>query len=489
MSRRRPPAAAVHDGLRLCHLSKWPNFDGYGFNLHADKKRQGHFIGQVDPGSPAELGGLRKNDRLLEVNGISVEGESHREIIERIKRDPTQVELLVIDREGDEAFAKRKQKPCSQSESVVRRRTPAHQPGTESQQQAVSDGSSAASGSQRAWDFVSSSSGDAVGKPPPRVKQGKTSKSSNQVNNASTKEMARATVTPGTTKSSTAAQEAKQRPPHEAGTCKPALLKNSGGASEKNRAPDQPTDQGEVNHLDNDQAAVTADAPSQKRHDTQPSRVNRALLDESKGEPRSKTRDSSWTRDGPPSPPRFSYRHQQPSPNDTYGWFPQNDFASAMVDGNAWSFADAQQPWSPFPPRVRLVSFPIRRSGGSLPSAAQPVPPPYPYSTYVPFQARAVYWPRQAPPYAPFSAYYGYPVTACPPPVHPDFAYPSSHSMAPPFAAPTATVPHEQSRDHLGAAAHPSAPADVRAGGQTPAGATANSKNKGAELHPGNSHD
>lgn len=133
------PAAAVHDGLRLCHLSKWPNFDGYGFNLHADKKRQGHFIGQVDPGSPAELGGLRKNDRLLEVNGISVEGESHREIIERIKRDPTQVELLVIDREGDEAFAKRKQKPCSQSESVVRRRTPAHQPGTEPQQQQQDD--------------------------------------------------------------------------------------------------------------------------------------------------------------------------------------------------------------------------------------------------------------------------------------------------------------------------------------------------------------
>lgn len=133
------PAAAVHDGLRLCHLSKWPNFDGYGFNLHADKKRQGHFIGQVDPGSPAELGGLRKNDRLLEVNGISVEGESHREIIERIKRDPTQVELLVIDREGDEAFAKRKQKPCSQSESVVRRRTPAQQPGTEPQQQQQDD--------------------------------------------------------------------------------------------------------------------------------------------------------------------------------------------------------------------------------------------------------------------------------------------------------------------------------------------------------------
>ncbi|XP_077498897.1 membrane-associated guanylate kinase, WW and PDZ domain-containing protein 3-like isoform X2 [Amblyomma americanum] len=131
-----PPSETTQsDGLRLCRLSKWPNFDGYGFNLHADKKRQGHFIGQVDAGSPAELGGLRKNDRLVEVNGLSVEGESHREIIERIKQDPGHVDLLVIDRETDEAFTRRKQKPSSQCEGVVRRCTPPQQPGTEHKQQ------------------------------------------------------------------------------------------------------------------------------------------------------------------------------------------------------------------------------------------------------------------------------------------------------------------------------------------------------------------
>ncbi|XP_077549674.1 uncharacterized protein LOC144162847 [Haemaphysalis longicornis] len=119
------------DGLRLCQLCKWPNFDGYGFNLHADKKRQGHFIGQVDAGSPAELGGLRKNDRLVEVNGLSVEGESHREIIDRIKQDPSRVELLVVDRETDEAFARRKVKPSSQAPEVARCSTPAQQPGTD----------------------------------------------------------------------------------------------------------------------------------------------------------------------------------------------------------------------------------------------------------------------------------------------------------------------------------------------------------------------
>ncbi|KAK8767069.1 hypothetical protein V5799_006153 [Amblyomma americanum] len=135
-----PPSETTQsDGLRLCRLSKWPNFDGYGFNLHADKKRQGHFIGQVDAGSPAELGGLRKNDRLVEVNGLSVEGESHREIIERIKQDPGHVDLLVIDRETDEAFTRRKQKPSSQCEGVVRRCTPPQQPGTEHKQQGTGD--------------------------------------------------------------------------------------------------------------------------------------------------------------------------------------------------------------------------------------------------------------------------------------------------------------------------------------------------------------
>lgn len=41
---------------------------GYGFNLHSDKKKRGQFVRAVDPDSPAESSGMRPGDRILEVN-------------------------------------------------------------------------------------------------------------------------------------------------------------------------------------------------------------------------------------------------------------------------------------------------------------------------------------------------------------------------------------------------------------------------------------
>lgn len=32
---------------RLCQIIKWPDYDGYGFNLHAEKSKPGQFIGKV----------------------------------------------------------------------------------------------------------------------------------------------------------------------------------------------------------------------------------------------------------------------------------------------------------------------------------------------------------------------------------------------------------------------------------------------------------
>ena len=57
---------------RLCHVTKWPDFDGYGFNLHAEKSRPGQFIGQVDELSPAEMSGLKEGDRIVEVSLVSL---------------------------------------------------------------------------------------------------------------------------------------------------------------------------------------------------------------------------------------------------------------------------------------------------------------------------------------------------------------------------------------------------------------------------------
>lgn len=80
---------------RLCHVRKVADFDGYGFNLHAEKGKPGQYIGKVDEGSPAEVAGLHRGDRILEVNGHSIAGETHKQVVARIKERPDDAELLV----------------------------------------------------------------------------------------------------------------------------------------------------------------------------------------------------------------------------------------------------------------------------------------------------------------------------------------------------------------------------------------------------------
>lgn len=60
----QPPEA------RLCHLLTWSCYDGYGF--YTAYNSDGCFIRNVEPNSPAQLGGLRDYDRILEINGKQV---------------------------------------------------------------------------------------------------------------------------------------------------------------------------------------------------------------------------------------------------------------------------------------------------------------------------------------------------------------------------------------------------------------------------------
>lgn len=87
----RPPNA------RLCHVIKSDTFDGYGFNLHAEKGKPGQYIGKVDEGSPAETAGLRQGDRILEVNGVGIRNENHKQVVQRIKALANETKLLVVD--------------------------------------------------------------------------------------------------------------------------------------------------------------------------------------------------------------------------------------------------------------------------------------------------------------------------------------------------------------------------------------------------------
>lgn len=97
---------------RLCTMKKGAN--GYGFNLHSDKSRPGQFIRAVDPDSPAEASGLRAQDRIVEVNGVCVEGKQHGDVVSAIKAGGDETKLLVVDKETDEFFKKCKVIPSQE---------------------------------------------------------------------------------------------------------------------------------------------------------------------------------------------------------------------------------------------------------------------------------------------------------------------------------------------------------------------------------------
>ncbi|XP_070837452.1 Na(+)/H(+) exchange regulatory cofactor NHE-RF2 [Chaetodon trifascialis] len=90
---------------RLCFLTKGER--GYGFHLHGERNRGGQFIRKVEPGSSADLGGLRPGDRVVEVNGENVENETHHQVVNRIREVPHRTRLLVVDRDTDDFLRSR----------------------------------------------------------------------------------------------------------------------------------------------------------------------------------------------------------------------------------------------------------------------------------------------------------------------------------------------------------------------------------------------
>ncbi|XP_042305902.1 Na(+)/H(+) exchange regulatory cofactor NHE-RF1 [Sceloporus undulatus] len=89
---------------RLCQMKKGPN--GYGFNLHSDKTKPGQYVRAVDPDSPAEASGLQPQDRIIEVNGVCMEGKQHADVVSAIRSGGDDTKLLVVDSLTDEFFKK-----------------------------------------------------------------------------------------------------------------------------------------------------------------------------------------------------------------------------------------------------------------------------------------------------------------------------------------------------------------------------------------------
>jgi len=88
-----------------CVLLKGP--DGYGFHLHGEKGKAGQFIRLVEPDSPASAAGLLAGDRLAFVNGESVEGASHQQVVAKIRATVgDSLKLIVMDDETAELLIK-----------------------------------------------------------------------------------------------------------------------------------------------------------------------------------------------------------------------------------------------------------------------------------------------------------------------------------------------------------------------------------------------
>ncbi|XP_075033992.1 Na(+)/H(+) exchange regulatory cofactor NHE-RF1 [Mixophyes fleayi] len=102
----KQPTASVTESSelrpRLCTIKKGPS--GYGFNLHSDKNHPGQYVRAVDPDSPAEHAGLLPKDRILEVNGESMLGKQHADVVGAIKAGGDETTLLVVDPETDRYF-------------------------------------------------------------------------------------------------------------------------------------------------------------------------------------------------------------------------------------------------------------------------------------------------------------------------------------------------------------------------------------------------
>ncbi|XP_076015319.1 Na(+)/H(+) exchange regulatory cofactor NHE-RF3 [Genypterus blacodes] len=84
--------------LKLCYLIK--SGAGFGFSVRSVKGEQGVFMTEVTAGGVADMAGVNVKDRVLEVNGESVEDATHERVVEMIKAAGSNIMFLLADEEA-----------------------------------------------------------------------------------------------------------------------------------------------------------------------------------------------------------------------------------------------------------------------------------------------------------------------------------------------------------------------------------------------------
>ena len=81
--------------------------EGYGFHLLYLDDRKGEYIEEVQPRGLADRAGLRVGDRIIEVNGVNIEAQRSRDVVNRIRGAVDTVTLLLVDPKTDGYFRKK----------------------------------------------------------------------------------------------------------------------------------------------------------------------------------------------------------------------------------------------------------------------------------------------------------------------------------------------------------------------------------------------
>lgn len=270
---------------RLCHLIKWPDFDGYGFNLHAERSNPGQFIGKIDDESPAQMAGLREGDRIIEVNGVNIADENHRQVVDRIKSIASETKLLVLDPEADAWYKEQELIVKSNQINVVYIKTPVPRPQPDSprakfhhnHQHQSPSATSGASPAPAASDDAnkSQSSGGTSSSSSSSSSKSANQQKSNEKENSSPKEKEEATTTTTETK-----QQLESQAPGS-----PTPISGSLETSDYNDDP--------INVAEHQKVAEPPFVESEKKKNQKPTEP----------QPSSKTNNSNKTRVSPPMSP------------------------------------------------------------------------------------------------------------------------------------------------------------------------------------------
>ena len=81
---------------RSCIIKVTDAFDGLGIHLCGTKN---HMIKNIEPQSPAEMGGLKPGDKILVINEENVEDSDYTKVVTRLKENllaKTDIRLLVM---------------------------------------------------------------------------------------------------------------------------------------------------------------------------------------------------------------------------------------------------------------------------------------------------------------------------------------------------------------------------------------------------------